>query len=87
MGAAIFATVPSTSQKPEGPTLAPAGTAAHFIELRSTAGNCFGLFIEFLLFVDDQRSLSELCVLRAIKPRNGSHQERVGCREQPTQID
>jgi hypothetical protein len=33
----------------EGPTLAPIGTAAVFLEARrSTAGNCFGRFISLL---------------------------------------
>jgi hypothetical protein len=43
---------PRTSQKPEGPTLAPTGTEAHLVELRSTAGSCFGRFIGLLLFVE-----------------------------------
>ena len=43
------------SNIPDGPTLAPAGTAALLVELlRSTAGICFGRFIGRLLswFVD-----------------------------------
>ena len=50
-GAATLATPPSTSQKLEGPTLAPTGTEAYFIELRSTAGNCFGRFMVHLLSI------------------------------------
>jgi hypothetical protein len=35
------------SKRPDAPTLAPAGTEAHLLDLRSTAGSCFGRFILF----------------------------------------
>jgi hypothetical protein len=50
------------SQKPEGRTLAPAGTAAVFLAaMRSTAGNGFGLFNGLFLIVEIQ-SLFYPCI-------------------------
>jgi hypothetical protein len=37
------------SQKPDAPTLPPAGTDEHFVDFRSTAGSCFGRFMIMLL--------------------------------------
>ena len=51
-GSAVLAMLPSVSQKPLGPTWAPAGNEAHLAELRSTAGSCFGRFIGLLLCVE-----------------------------------
>src|SRR5262245_37256086 len=69
-GSAVLAMLPRVSQKPLGPTWAPAGNEAHLAELRSTAGSCLGRFIGLLLFVEFHWDRHSTCQGRMPIPKS-----------------